>query len=302
MESLHNVKIQIETLLSLLRKIEESSQFSAIDKDVLLCKMRDIYSSTLSLENILAKQIETETKVVEPIIIKEISVVEPKLIIPQEITKTIEDPVHFHEKVEEIIVEEISEKEFEEEMIKDHPIELDEPLPTQKPKKHYDDDLLIRIDDVQPEKAPEIQHVIISKPQIQKEEPNVVEIEIAKPNIEAKPIDVKQEVKKTITGTPKAVIETPVTNIISNSGNSLAAKLSQTKITNIAAAMSFSDKLMFQKQLFKDRNEEFNKTLNTLNDLESFEEAYQWLQASYSWDFESQYVKKLLEIVQRRFL
>ena len=66
--------------------------------------------------------------------------------------------------------------------------------------------------------------------------------------------------------------------------------------------MSFSDKLMFQKQLFKDRNEEFNKTLNTLNDLESFEEAYQWLQASYSWDFESQYVKKLLEIVQRRFL
>jgi len=295
MESLHNVKTQIETLLNLLIKIEESSQFSVIDKDVLLCKMRDIYSSTLSLETILAKPIESIIEKVEPIIIKEISVIESKPIIPQENTKTIEEPVHHHEKVEEIIVEEISEREFEEEMIKDHPIELDEPLPTQKPKKHYDDDLLIRIDDVQHEKTPEPQPVITPKPepQIQKEEPKVVE---------AKHVEVKQEVKPTIIETPKAVIETPATNTISNAGNSLAAKLSQTKITNIAAAMSFSDKLMFQKQLFKDRNEEFNKTLNSLNELESYEEAYQWLQASYSWDFESQYVKKLLEIVQRRFL
>jgi len=298
MESLHNVKTQIETLLNLLIKIEESSQFSAIDKDVLLCKMRDIYSSTLSLETILAKPIESIIEKVEPIIIKEIPVIESKPTIPQEISKTIEEPVHHHEKVEEIIVEEISEKEFEEEMIKDHPIELDEPLPTQKPKKHYDDDLLIRIDDVQPEKTPEPQPVITPKPepQIQKEEPKVVEVEIAKP------IEVKQEVKLIISETPKAVFETPAANTISNAGNSLAAKLSQTKITNIAAAMSFSDKLMFQKQLFKDRNEEFNKTLNSLNELESYEEAYQWLQASYSWDFESQYVKKLLEIVQRRFL
>ena len=229
MESLQKIKTELDSLHLLLSKINESSHYSRLEKDLILSKLRDIYEIVVSGNTI------------HPIESKADSIV----------------------TIEPTIVEEITEKEFEEEMVKETTIELDEPLPVAKPKKHYDDDLLIRIDDI-------VSHeTVSSKPEI--------ELVIELPS---KPVEVKPQ---------------------NQSNESLASKLSHTKIESIAAAISVGDKMMFQKQLFKDRNEEFLKTLSTVNELDSYEEAVAWLEASYSWDFNSAIVKKLLEIVQRRF-
>jgi hypothetical protein len=231
MESLQKIKSHLESLQLLLSQIADSAQYSSIEKDIILAKLRDVYEMVLSGNT---------------------------------------SPLHrFDNKVESIItieptiVEDITEKEFEEEMVKETTIELNEPLPVAKPKKHYDDDLLIRIDDVNTNER------IESKPEIEQ---------------------VQAQITKTVEVKPQ-----------NHSNESLAAKLSHTKIESIAAAISVGDKMMFQKQLFKDRNKEFLKTLTTVNELDSYEEAVAWLEASYSWDFNSTIVKKLLEIVQRRF-
>jgi hypothetical protein len=234
MESLQKVKSQLDSLQLLVLKINESAQWSSLDKDLILSKLRDVYEDILRLDAIEPHFNEKGT----------VTVVVPP-------------------KAETSIVEEITEKEFEEAMLKEIPIEFDEPLPVSKPKKQYDDDLLIRIDDV-----PSIE-IHESKP-------------VTEPVIEKK--------QATVEVTTAAV-----------SNESLAAKLSHSKIESIAGAISVGDKMMFQKQLFKDRNEEFLRTLHSLNDLESYEEAVAWLEASYSWDFNSPMVKKFLEIVQRRF-
>ena len=246
MESLQKLKSQLDTLQILVVKIDETSQFGNIEKDILLAKLREMYETILNTEIILQK----------PAAIKE----EPL-------------PV-----VETTIVEDISDVEFDAEMVKENPIELNEPLPTHKPQKQYDD-ILIRIDDVHHDEKPEVKTIeppIVEPPQI------VIPESPKQPEPKAKEIEPQ-------------IVE-PV-----HAGESLAAKLSHTKIPNIAAGLSFSDRLMFQKQLFKDRSEEFARTISDLDDLESFEEAVAWLQATYSWNFENPIVKKFLEIVQRRY-
>jgi len=294
MESLQKINSQLESLQSLLSKIAETSQISNIDKDVVLAKIRDIYESALNIDIVLPQITEVKVETVVP---------ESKI-----------EPIQNH------IVEEISEVEFEEEMIKESPIELTEQLPSSKPQKHYEDDLIIRIEDVQPEikveSKPIEQPIIIEQPEI--EEPQ--KIEIPEPQIEVKK-EVVQIIEPTKTEQPviieqptsifskpleevKAqpnVIEIQITKPAINAGESLAAKLSHTKIPNISAGLTFSDRLMFQKQLFKDRSEEFAKTISDLDDLDTFEEAVAWLKATYKWDYENAMVKKFLEIVQRRY-
>jgi hypothetical protein len=288
MESLQKINSQLESLQSLLTKINETSQFGKIDKDAVLAKIREIYETALNIEIVLSQGKEEKVVILEPIV----------------------------EKTESAVVEDISEVEFEEEMVKDSPIELTEQLPTTKPQKQYEDDLLIRIDDVKPEVP------LVEQPKILEQTPieGLQKVTIPEPQIEIK-IEAQPTIQPVI-NEQAAVIEQPTSifskpleevkpqpNVIEiqipkpavNNGESLASKLSHTKIPNISAGLTFSDRLMFQKQLFKDRSEEFARTISDLDDLETFEEAVAWLQATYSWDFENAIVKKFLEIVQRRY-
>jgi len=290
MESLQKINSQLESLQSLLIKIGETSQFGNIEKDVILAKIRDIYEIAINIENILPQIIEEKVVTVVP---------DTKI-----------------EKTANHTVEEISEVEFEEEMVKESPIELTESLPTPKPQKLYEDDLIIRIDDVKSEVKAEPQSIVESTiiEQSVVEEPQKIDIPetqievqtIVQPTIIEQSEVVKQPTSifskpvEEVKPQPN-VIEIQITKPTINAGESLAAKLSHTKIPNISAGLTFSDRLMFQKQLFKDRSEEFARTISDLDDLDTYEEAVAWLQATYSWNFENAIVKKFLEIVQRRY-
>lgn len=97
------------------------------------------------------------------------------------------------------------------------------------------------------------------------------------------------------------VFEMNVSKTIHSQGESLASKFSHSKVSNLMSAMSFSDKLLFQRQLFKNNSEEFNRAIESINNLNDYDEAVNWLQSHYSWDINNQFVKKFFEIIQRRF-
>ena len=264
MESLQKVQSQVDSLQSLIFKINETAQFGSIDKDSLLSKIRDMYETVLTIDFVL-----------------------PQIIAVHE--EQIPDFV----KVEPSVLEQLSDVEFEDELQKVTTFELNDIVQTPHLQSPLEEDLLIRIDDVQPE--------IQAEPKLQPE-PIEQTTTLEQPHVVEQPQTILTETPKEIPVEPQpTVVEIPVIKPTVHAAESLAAKLSHTKIPNIAAGLTFSDRLMFQKQLFKDRSEEFAKTISDLDDLDTFEEAVAWLQATYKWDYENAIVKKFLEIVQRRY-
>lgn len=83
----------------------------------------------------------------------------------------------------------------------------------------------------------------------------------------------------------------------------LASKLGKTPITDIYSAIRFNDRVRYRANLFNKDQEYFLREVNKLNEMKSYDEALQYLQNTYSWDFEnSSDVKEFLSYVERRFL
>ena len=268
METVQKIQTQLDTIQKITTRIAELSHFSTIDRDIILRKIRDLYDTVLCADVTLQPSEE----------------------------KKINDSL-YPDKRDNSIVEEISEKEFEEEMIKETPIELNEQLPNSKPKKQYHDELLIRIETVEFNETP-----LDNQNQ---ENNTTIPLEVVSQSVNPQSFltnDQPDKILESQQREDKQIVDLSHNNQVSlQSNESLAAKLSHTKITSILGGMTVGDRMMYQKQLFKDRNVEFLKTLTSLEELDSFEEAEAWLQASYSWNFESPMVKNFLAIVKRRF-
>jgi hypothetical protein len=80
---------------------------------------------------------------------------------------------------------------------------------------------------------------------------------------------------------------------------SLAVKKSLTE------NLTLNQKLMFQSKLFGGNQEEMNKALNTAEGLENFDKALDFLKTRfagrYKWDFETEEVTELLELLEHYF-
>lgn len=85
----------------------------------------------------------------------------------------------------------------------------------------------------------------------------------------------------------------------------VASQAAQNPISNIKASIGINEKFAYLKELFKNKQEEYNEALDKLNNFESYSEAedyFQELKAKYSWDPESKSFQGLAELLNRRYL
>lgn len=128
---------------------------------------------------------------------------------------------------------------------------------------------------------------------------------------------IKTESKPMIEKTIKPIIpDTPVTilaeklqtersflhDVLAQYSNTfdIAKKFQNSPISNIFTAIGINEKFLFIKELFNENAELFHSTIEKLNQANSFNEAIEYIDKNFTWNFESSTVHKLLELVRRR--
>lgn len=174
------------------------------------------------------------------------------------------------------------------------------------------------------EKTPEPIHSGITMPiqhaNIHKEQPKVaVKPDVKEqpkpsftPKSEAKqtPIASNLQVKKSesSTATDKRLGEiigrntSSLNESISPKGKSdLASKLQHKHIDDLNKAISFNDKFLFIRELFKGNGKAYEAAISTLNECHTIDEALIYIAENHSWDPSSPAANLLIELLQRRY-
>ena len=85
---------------------------------------------------------------------------------------------------------------------------------------------------------------------------------------------------------------------------SLADKLSKSKVHDLTKAFGISEKFLFMNELFEEDSDNYKRALNTLNNFSSWDDAEQELlklSEKYTWDQESEFVNRFMTMVERRY-
>ena len=72
-------------------------------------------------------------------------------------------------------------------------------------------------------------------------------------------------------------------------------------INDIRKAISLGDRFLFQRELFQGDGEKMNKTIDSLNKLNSLDEAIAYINKKFAWDKESQAYELFTNILKRRY-
>ena len=103
--------------------------------------------------------------------------------------------------------------------------------------------------------------------------------------------------------TSTAIFE--VKNTDSVTDNSIANKLRGKAITSIKAAIGINDKFQYLNDLFKGNVQDYNESLDSLNNFSTLEEAeahFNSLRSKFGWDMENNSATGLYDLVIRRYL
>jgi hypothetical protein len=82
----------------------------------------------------------------------------------------------------------------------------------------------------------------------------------------------------------------------------ISKKLQSRPLKDISTAIGLNEKYLFIKELFNDNAALYQNTIDKLNNFANFNEAIQFIDDYFEWDFDAEQVQKLLELVHRRFL
>lgn len=82
----------------------------------------------------------------------------------------------------------------------------------------------------------------------------------------------------------------------------LSSQLQTKPISNIADAIGINDKFTFIKELFDGDAEKYNNTIDILNKVVNFNDAYNYLMGNFSWDMDSPLVQKILNLIRRKLI
>ena len=96
-------------------------------------------------------------------------------------------------------------------------------------------------------------------------------------------------------------IEQDISALGNSSNEGIIEKLQQQAISDIKNAIGINDKFLFTNELFAGNSQEFEITINQLNQLSSMEEAKEKLE-KYSWSEENEAAQSFLTLVARRYL
>ena len=101
-----------------------------------------------------------------------------------------------------------------------------------------------------------------------------------------------------------ATPQTPVYEHISRtqSKKNIANTLLTTPVTDIEKAIGVNDRFLFIRELFNGDADSYDKSIKLINQATNFNEAFVYLEQTFSWDFESELVKRLLDFLRRRYI
>lgn len=324
---------QIIDNLNLIK--ENNEPFSAITKDIVLQNLRDAYMSILKMDTEEVKEIVDNQEITD--VVKEESVVEvaekldevkpdeieekkediapitPKVDEKTEETpiKTEETPIKVEEeqKFESVSVEETIEEDKIAEKVEEITLEFSE-VESKKDEtiEEMDNDILqFLIPEVkeEPKKVEVKEKVVEEKPKVVEEKPKEVEEQpkVITPEQKVPQKELVQEEKaKESDNIPQQRSLNDLFN--EQKDNSLSTKFQQTKVLDLTKAISINDKFLFIRELFKNRSEEFSRAIQTLNNCETIEEAFdvmEGLKKHYFWDSTSSAYLTLCDLVRRKF-
>jgi len=77
----------------------------------------------------------------------------------------------------------------------------------------------------------------------------------------------------------------------------------QTKpIKDLEAAIDINDKFLFIRELFNGDKDTYDKTIRILNSSQNFNQAFNYINSTFDWDYETEAAHKLLDLVRRRYI
>ena len=80
----------------------------------------------------------------------------------------------------------------------------------------------------------------------------------------------------------------------------IASKYHDQPIQDIAAAIGINEKFRYVRELFNGNTSLYNKTISSLNTMESEADAIRYLQDNFSWDLDEKMAKRLLDLTRRK--
>ncbi|MDR2293370.1 MAG: hypothetical protein LBE11_07860 [Prevotellaceae bacterium] len=75
-----------------------------------------------------------------------------------------------------------------------------------------------------------------------------------------------------------------------------------TPIKDLTKGIGLNDKFLFAKELFGGNAQQFSKTVTAINDMNSIEDALEYIKNNFSWQDNSPVVKHFITLVRRRFM
>jgi len=82
----------------------------------------------------------------------------------------------------------------------------------------------------------------------------------------------------------------------------IALKLQSRPIDDIGKAVGLNDKFLYINQLFRGDSSLFKKTLEKLNTLNDFNDAFSYLNEQFNWNMKDETTQKFMELVRRKFI
>ncbi len=82
----------------------------------------------------------------------------------------------------------------------------------------------------------------------------------------------------------------------------VSAIMQSKPINNLESAIGINEKFLFIKELFNGDTETYDKTIRIINNSSNFNEAYNYLNQTFAWDMNNNYVQKILDLIRRRFI
>jgi hypothetical protein len=255
MEKSRSIEIlsELDKVQLLLSDAENRGKMSAIERDMVLDRLRRIYESVLRSE---MQEIQ-------------VPIAEPARTIVEPLKKEVHEPRQHQASKEtmptpEPVIELSPEPETIAESSKVPPPPV---VPTIEKKKD-----------------------VISQPEVK------VEIPKEEKHAPKEPTHKKEILAETFEKTKF------LNDILAQYGNTndLSKKFQHQPINDIFKAIGINEKFLFVKDLFDGNADRYTQTLTFINEASSFNEAIEYLDRQFKWDFENPVVQKLLELVHRR--
>jgi hypothetical protein len=82
----------------------------------------------------------------------------------------------------------------------------------------------------------------------------------------------------------------------------LSTVLQSKPIQSLEEAIDINAKFLFVRELFFNNLQLFEKTVRAIDAAPTFNDAFNYLQQQFMWNYDSETVQKFLELVRRRFI